>query len=91
MARAAILMRAFLNPSSDFHIEKTDILKSLASMYKNAGSQIFRITTGKQSGPNVFDKLRLVMTFSTNLGVTEVLCSFRLVLEEKAGMGQWMA
>ena len=27
----------------------------------------------------------LVMTFLTNLGVAEILCSFRLVLERKAG------
>ena len=38
-----------------------------------------------QSGPDAFDKLRFVMTFSSNLGVTEILCSFRLVLEEKTG------
>ena len=36
-----------------------------------------------QSGQDAFDKLRFVMTFSSNLGVTEILCSFRLVLEEK--------
>ena len=28
---------------------------------------------------------RLVMTFLTNLEVTEILCGFRIVLEEKAG------
>ena len=38
-----------------------------------------------QSGPDAFDKLRLVMTFLTILGVTEILCSFRLVLEGKTG------
>ena len=32
-----------------------------------------------------FEKLRLVMTFTTNLGVTEILCSFRLVQEGKVG------
>ena len=36
-----------------------------------------------QLGPDVFDKLRLVMTFLTSLGAAEILCSFRLVLEEK--------
>ena len=34
---------------------------------------------------HAFDKSRLVMTFSTNLGVTEILCSFRLVLEGEIG------
>ena len=38
-----------------------------------------------QSGPDVFDKSRFVMTFWTILGVTEILCSFRLVLEGKTG------
>ena len=38
-----------------------------------------------QSGPDAFDKSRFLMTFSTILGVTEILCSFRLVLEEKTG------
>ena len=38
-----------------------------------------------QSGPDVFDKSRFVMTFLTILGVTEILRSFRLVLEGKTG------
>ena len=38
-----------------------------------------------QSGPDVFDKSMFIMTFSTILGVTKILCSFRLVLEEKTG------
>ena len=58
-------------------------LKSSASIYESSGSQFFRITKGIQSELDVFDKLRLVMTFLTNLGVTEILCSFRLVLEGK--------
>ena len=32
-----------------------------------------------------FDKSRFIMTFLTILGVTEILCSFRLVLDEKPG------
>ena len=40
-------------------------------MYESSGSQFFRTTTGIQSGPGAFDKSRLVMAFSTNLGVTE--------------------
>ena len=38
-----------------------------------------------QSGPDAFDEPRFVMTFLSNLGVTEILCSFRLNLEEKTG------
>ena len=54
-------------------------------MYEGSGSQFFRTTTGIQSGPHAFDKSRSVTTFLTNLGVTEILCSFRLVLEGKVG------
>ena len=38
-----------------------------------------------QSGADAFDKSRFIMTFLTILGVTEILCSFRLVLEWKTG------
>ena len=48
-------------------------------------TQFFRTTTGIQSGPNACDKSRLVMTFLTIFGVTEMLYSFRLVLEAKTG------
>ena len=54
-------------------------------MYESSGSHFFRTTTGIQLGPGTFDKSRTDMTFLTNLGVTEVLCSFRLVLERKTG------
>ena len=54
-------------------------------MYQSSGSQFFRTTTGMQSGPDAFDKPRLVITFLINFGVTEVVCSFRLVLEGKTG------
>ena len=54
-------------------------------MSEISGSRFFRTTTGIQSGPDVFDKSRLVMTFLTIFGVTEILCSFRLVLEGKTG------
>ena len=40
-------------------------------------------TTGIQSGPDAFDKSRFITTFLTILGVTEILCSFKLVLEGK--------
>ena len=38
-----------------------------------------------QSGPDAFDKSRFIMTFLTIFGVTEILCSFKLVLEGKTG------
>ena len=54
-------------------------------MYESSGSQFFRTTTRVQLGPNAFDKSRFVITFLTILGIMEILCSFRLVLEEKTG------
>ena len=38
-----------------------------------------------QSGPGTFDKSMFSMIFSTILGVTKKLCSFRLVPEGKEG------
>ena len=55
-------------------------------MYENSSSQLFR-TTGKRPGPDAIDESRFVTTFLTILGVTEILYSFRLVLEEKTGEG----
>ena len=60
-------------------------MKILASIYESSGSQFFRTTTGIQSGPDAFDESRFVMTFLTILGVMDILCSFRLVLEGKTG------
>ena len=54
-------------------------------MYQSSGSQFFRTITGIQLGPDAFDETRLVKTFLTILGVIEILCSFRLVLEGKKG------
>ena len=54
-------------------------------MYESLGSQFFRTTTGIESGLHAFEKSRFIMTFLTILGVTEILCSFRLVLEGKTG------
>ena len=58
------------------------ILKSQASMYPSC-LQFFRITTGTQWEKDIFDKSSLVMTYLTNLEVTEILCSFRSALERK--------
>ena len=54
-------------------------------MYESSGSQFLRNTTGIQSGPDVFDESRFTITFLTILGIIEILCSFRLVLEGKTG------
>ena len=58
---------------------------SSARMYGNSRSQVFRTTTGIQSGAYNFDESEFVMTFLTTLGVTEILCSLRLVLKGKTG------
>ena len=58
---------------------------SETNIYESSDSQFFRTTTGIQSGPDAFDESRFIMTFLTILGVIEILCSFRLVLEGKAG------
>ena len=50
-------------------------------MYENSSSKFFRTTAGMQSGPDAFDALHYDLL--TNLGVPEILCSFRLVLEGK--------
>ena len=42
---------------------------------------------GIQSGPDASDESRFIITFLTILGVTEILCSFRLVLKRKVGKG----
>ena len=58
-------------------------LKISATTYESSGSQFFKTTTWIQSGPVTSDKSRLFMTILTILGVTEILCSFRLVCEGK--------
>ena len=63
----------------------SDTLNNSASVYESSGSQLFRTTTGILSKPDVFDTSRLIVTFLTNLGVTEIFCSFRLVLKRKKG------
>ena len=61
------------------------MLKSSASMCESSGSRFFRTTTGIQSGWDTFDESRFVMTILAILGVMEISCSFRLVLEGKIG------
>ena len=50
-----------------------------------SGSQFFRTTTGIQSGQDIFERSRFIITFLTIFGVTEISCSFRLVIEGKPG------
>ena len=59
-------------------------------MKESSGSQFFTTTTDIQLGPDAFDKSRFmtfltIITFLTILRVTEILCSFKLVLEGKTG------
>ena len=54
-------------------------------MYESSDSQFFSTTDRIQSGRDTSDKSRLVVTFLINLGVSEILCSFRIVLKGKAG------
>ena len=54
-------------------------------MKESSGSQLFRTMTGIKSGPDALDKSRFIMTFSTILGLTEIIHSFKLVLEGKPG------
>ena len=61
------------------------LLKSSAIMKESLGSQFYRTTTAIQSGPHAFDKSKFIMTFLTVLGVTEILYTFKLVLERKTG------
>ena len=52
---------------------------------ESSGPHFFRTTNEIQSGPDAFDKSRLVMTFLTSPEVAEILNIFRLVLEGIAG------
>ena len=54
-------------------------------MYETSDRQFLRTTTGIQSGQDAFNESRFITTFLTILGVTEILCSFRLALEWKIG------
>ena len=57
---------------------------SSASIYESLGLQFFRTITGIQSGPDAFDIPKLIVNFLAKLGVTEILCSFRLVNSSKS-------
>ena len=59
------------------------IFKGSVSMCESSGSEFYRKTNGIQSIPDATNESMLVMTLLTIFGVTEILCSFRLVLEKK--------
>ena len=59
---------------------KQDLFRQLLKSSASSGSQYVRTTTRVQSGPDALDKARFIMTFLTILGVTEILCNFRLFL-----------
>ena len=63
----------------------SNILENKNLLYESSGSHLFRTTTAIQSGQGALEQSKFVMTFPTNLEVTEILCSFLLVLEGKAG------
>ena len=54
-------------------------------MKESSGSQFLRTTIGIQSGLDAFDISRFIMSFLTILGVKEISCSLKLVLEGKTG------
>lgn len=45
--------------------------------------KVFRIVTGFQPGHDTFEESRSVISFLTNMRVTGILCSFRLVKDSK--------
>ena len=54
-------------------------------MYDSLSSQFFRNSTDRQSGQDMFEESKLGINIFTNLGVTRILYSFRLILEGSAG------
>ena len=74
-----------MRPSNNLEKKTPSDTYRRASMYKSPASLFFKTTTGIQSGPDAFDESRFAMPFLIILGVTEKLCSFRLVLEGETG------
>ena len=66
------------------------LIEEFSCLKESSGSKFFRITTGIQSGPSAFDKSEFFMTSLIILGVTEILCSFRLVWEGKICRDTWV-
>ena len=61
------------------------IYKCWTGTCESSDFHFFRTTTGMRLEPDAFDELRFAMTLLIILEVTWILCSFRLVLEGKAG------
>ena len=76
----------FINTgTTDETFQQVQDLKTRVQLAESSGLHFFRTTTEIKSGPDAFNESRFTMTFLVNLGVTEILCSFRLVLEGKRG------
>ena len=83
--RAVVFSRSKSGKQDSFR----HILKSSASMYGSSGSQFFRTTTEIKSGPDTLDESGFVMNFLTDLGVMEIFCSIRLVLEGRPAVKRY--
>ena len=59
-------------------------LKSLANIYDSLSSQFFGSSTKRQSGQEMFAELKLDINVFTSLEVSQILYSFRLILEGRA-------
>ena len=59
------------------------IFQSFASIYEISDSKLFRPTVGIHSGTEVFDESSFITNVILILRVTEILYSYRLVLEGK--------
>ena len=68
---------------NDQHAYYLQVSRRSADNYESSGWQLFRTATRLQSGLDALEEWRLVMTHFTVLGITEILWSFRLVLEGK--------
>ena len=72
------------NGTIGFWIRNKHILKRSASIYKSSRSSSSK-TPQKYNQDQRSLESRLVVTFLIIMGVTVILCSFKLVLEGKAG------
>ena len=83
---AVDLAPRFINTgTTDETFQQVQDLKTRVQLAESSGLHFFRTTTEIKSGPDAFNESRFTMTFLVNLGVTEILCSFRLVLERERG------
>lgn len=55
--------------------------------YGNPGSCFLRTVTGKESGGDISEKSKMIMTFWNNLRVTGILWSFMIVMHGKPDKG----